>query len=167
MAQSLKIYLADLTYDTITLSTEVFPLNIGYVAAYAFERLGDSLEVARRLLRHRELGPKSWRQFESVATYCRGVTSSLMEEGRLDRNKEAELDFDIGRWVKDETGQTLDQFKLNPSRRVSFQLGQDQVTLLTDLVATYGNTPAGRGQALKYIPENMLWRHSVVTQDSP
>jgi len=126
-----------------------------------------SLEVARSLLRHRELGPESWRQFESVATYCRGVTFSLMEEGRLDRNKETELNFDIGRWLQDETGRTLDQFELNRSRRVSFQLAQDQITLLTDLVATYGNTPAGRGQALKYIPENMLWRHSVVTQDSP
>jgi radical SAM superfamily enzyme YgiQ (UPF0313 family) len=126
-----------------------------------------SLQVARKLLRHRELGPKSWREFESVATYCQGVTSSLMEEGRLDRNKETELDFDIGRWLQDETGRTLDQFELNPSRRVSFQLAQDQVTLLTDLVATYGNTPAGLGQALKYIPENMLWRHSVVKQDSP
>jgi hypothetical protein len=45
MAQPLKIYLADLTYDTITLSTEVFPLNIGYVAAYLLARLGEQVEV--------------------------------------------------------------------------------------------------------------------------
>jgi hypothetical protein len=90
-----------------------------------------------------------------------------MEEGRLDRSPESELAFDVGRWVQDETGQTLDQFELNPSRRVSFQLAPEQVILLTDLIDTYGNTPAGRGQALKYIPESMLWRHSFVTQNLP
>ena len=30
----LKIYLCDLTYDTISLATDAFPLNIGFVAAY-------------------------------------------------------------------------------------------------------------------------------------
>jgi hypothetical protein len=28
----LKIYLGDMTYDTITFSTETFPLNIGFIA---------------------------------------------------------------------------------------------------------------------------------------
>jgi hypothetical protein len=35
--ETIKIYLADLTYDTISLSTEAFPLNIGYVASYALD----------------------------------------------------------------------------------------------------------------------------------
>ena len=30
----LKIYLGDLTYDTISISTEAIPLSIGYIAAY-------------------------------------------------------------------------------------------------------------------------------------
>ena len=30
----IKIYLGDLTYDTVTISTESFPLNIGYIASY-------------------------------------------------------------------------------------------------------------------------------------
>ena len=41
----LKIYLLDLTYDTITLSTEAFPLNIGYIAAYTKERFGPNVEI--------------------------------------------------------------------------------------------------------------------------
>ena len=30
----LKIFLCDLTYDTITLSVDGFPLNVGYIASY-------------------------------------------------------------------------------------------------------------------------------------
>src|SRR6266852_907666 len=45
MTQPLKIYLADLTYDTIALSTEVFPLNVGYVGAYALERFGERVDI--------------------------------------------------------------------------------------------------------------------------
>ena len=41
----LKIYLLDLTYDTITLSTEAFPLNIGYIAAYTKDRFGPNVEI--------------------------------------------------------------------------------------------------------------------------
>jgi len=33
--KNLKIFLGDLTYDTLTLSTEGTPLNIGYIGAYA------------------------------------------------------------------------------------------------------------------------------------
>ena len=41
----LKIFLADLTYDTITLSTDVFPLNIGYIASYAKAQFGSDVEI--------------------------------------------------------------------------------------------------------------------------
>jgi len=41
----LKIYLADLTYTTVTLSTEAMPLNIGYVAAYCNKIHGSQVEI--------------------------------------------------------------------------------------------------------------------------
>ena len=41
----LKIYLLDLTYTTITLSTEAFPLNVGYIAAYTKELFGPNVEI--------------------------------------------------------------------------------------------------------------------------
>lgn len=43
--RSLKIFLCDLTYDTITLSTDAFPLNIGYVGAYAKSKFGSKVEI--------------------------------------------------------------------------------------------------------------------------
>jgi len=41
----LRIFLGDLTHDTIGLATEVFPLNIGYVAAFAKKRFGDAVDI--------------------------------------------------------------------------------------------------------------------------
>jgi len=41
----LEIYLCDLTYDTITLSTDAFPLNIGYIASYAQKTFGEHIKI--------------------------------------------------------------------------------------------------------------------------
>ncbi|MEC9293558.1 MAG: radical SAM protein, partial [Chloroflexota bacterium] len=41
----LKIYLADLTYNTVSIANEAFPLNIGYVGAYCKERFGSRVEL--------------------------------------------------------------------------------------------------------------------------
>ncbi len=41
----LKIYLADLTYNTVSIANEAFPLNIGYVGAYCKERFGPRVEL--------------------------------------------------------------------------------------------------------------------------
>ena len=41
----LKIFLADLTYDTITLSTDVFPLNIGFIGSYTKAQFGSNVEI--------------------------------------------------------------------------------------------------------------------------
>lgn len=41
----LKIYLGDLTYETIIVSTEAFPLNIGFIAAYCKKQFGDSVDI--------------------------------------------------------------------------------------------------------------------------
>ena len=41
----LKIYLGDLTYTTVTLATEAFPLNVGYIASYCKKLFGDNVEI--------------------------------------------------------------------------------------------------------------------------
>ncbi len=43
--KQLRIYLADLTYDTIMISTEAFPLNIGFIASYCKKIFGDSVDI--------------------------------------------------------------------------------------------------------------------------
>ena len=41
----LKIYLGDLTYDTVTVSTNSFPLNIGYIASYCIGLFKSKVEI--------------------------------------------------------------------------------------------------------------------------
>ena len=42
----LKIYLGDLTYDTVIISAEAIPLNIGFVAAYCKQQFGSDVEIS-------------------------------------------------------------------------------------------------------------------------
>ena len=42
----LKVYLCDLTHDTIILVSDTIPLNIGYVGSYAKKKHGDSVEIS-------------------------------------------------------------------------------------------------------------------------
>nr|AIF24102.1 Fe-S oxidoreductase [uncultured marine thaumarchaeote SAT1000_24_E05] len=41
----LKIYLGDLTYTTVTLATEAFPLNVGYIASYCKKLFSNDIEI--------------------------------------------------------------------------------------------------------------------------
>jgi radical SAM superfamily enzyme YgiQ (UPF0313 family) len=41
----LTIYLGDLTYTTLSLATDAFPLNVGFVAAYAKKRFGREIDI--------------------------------------------------------------------------------------------------------------------------
>ena len=41
----LRIFLGDLTYDTVAISTESFPLNIGYIASYCKKQFGDAVNI--------------------------------------------------------------------------------------------------------------------------
>jgi len=41
----LSIYLADLTYTTLSLATDAFPLNVGFIAAYAKKRFGNEIDI--------------------------------------------------------------------------------------------------------------------------
>jgi radical SAM superfamily enzyme YgiQ (UPF0313 family) len=41
----LRIYLGDLTYTTLSLATDAFPLNVGFIAAYAKKCFGNEIDV--------------------------------------------------------------------------------------------------------------------------
>lgn len=41
----IRIYLADLTYDTISITSDVFPLNVGLVASYCKKLFGNKVEI--------------------------------------------------------------------------------------------------------------------------
>lgn len=46
MLEYLKIYLGDLTYNTIAVSTESLPINIGFIASYCIKRFGTKVHIS-------------------------------------------------------------------------------------------------------------------------
>ncbi len=42
----LKIFLGDLTYNTIAVSTESLPINIGFIASYCIKQFGNQVEIS-------------------------------------------------------------------------------------------------------------------------
>ena len=45
VVKPLKIYLGDLTYNTVTLATEAFPLNVGFIGSYCKKLFGNDIEI--------------------------------------------------------------------------------------------------------------------------
>ena len=45
MKQPLKIYLCDLTYDTIIFVSDTIPINIGFISSYIKRKLGEKVEI--------------------------------------------------------------------------------------------------------------------------
>ena len=43
--EKLKIYLCDLTYDTIILVSDTIPINIGFIGAYLLENYKDKIDI--------------------------------------------------------------------------------------------------------------------------
>ena len=41
----LKIFLGDLTYNTVSLATDAFPLNVGFIASYCKKLFGSDIEI--------------------------------------------------------------------------------------------------------------------------
>ena len=44
--RKLKLYIADLTHDTILLVSDTIPINIGFIASFAKKRFGDQIEIS-------------------------------------------------------------------------------------------------------------------------
>ncbi len=45
MNEKLKVYLCDLTYDTIILVSDTIPINIGFIGSYAKKRFGEKISI--------------------------------------------------------------------------------------------------------------------------
>ena len=45
MANPIRIFLGDLTYNTVGMSTASFPLNVGYIAAYCKKQFGSKVDI--------------------------------------------------------------------------------------------------------------------------
>ena len=99
-------------------------------------------------------------QFLSVSNYCRGLGYNVLGKDRMQTEPRFFLDYNIMAWMN--TDSSLSNFKNKKRSEVVFQLTDEQFNLVEDNLGIFGNTPAGRSQVIKVIPESKWWRKPLV-----
>ena len=83
----------------------------------------------------------------------------------MSTNPEFQFDYDIENWIKDTNNKTLNQFKFDKKRTVSFQFSRNDSKVIQDELDRQ-NTNSGIGQALKNIPLQIQFRKpKAISQD--
>ncbi|KFM15057.1 Anaerobic magnesium-protoporphyrin IX monomethyl ester oxidative cyclase protein [Marine Group I thaumarchaeote SCGC AAA799-O18] len=100
-------------------------------------------------------------QFQSVANYCRGLGHNVLGKDRMQTEPKFFLDYNIMAWMNTEIS-SLSNFKNKKKEEVVFQLTEEQFNLVEDNLGIFGNTPTGRSQVIKVIPESKWWRKPVI-----
>ena len=91
--RALKVYMCDLTHDTLVLVSDTIPINVGFIGSYAKKIFGDDIEVS--LFKYPQtaldaikadppdllaLSNYSWNSYlsERVARFAKHVNSSVV-----------------------------------------------------------------------------------------
>ena len=101
-------------------------------------------------------------QFYSVSNYCRGLGYNVLGKDRMQTKLKFFYDYDIISWINTGISSSLSNFKNKKTKEIIFQLTDEQFNLVEDNLGVFGNTPAGRSQVIKVIPESKLWRRPVI-----
>ena len=119
------------------------------------------LQISEMMLNQDEKVSKDvYQQFFSVSNYCRGLGYNVLGKDRMQTEPRFFLDYNIMAWMN--TDSSLSNFKNKKRREVVFQLTDEQFNLVEDNLGIFGNTPAGRSQVIKVIPESKWWRKPLV-----
>ena len=119
------------------------------------------LQISEMMLNQDEKVSKDvYQQFFSVSNYCRGLGYNVLGKDRMQTEPRFFLDYNIMAWMN--TDSSLSNFKNKKRSEVVFQLTDEQFNLVEDNLGIFGNTPAGRSQVIKVIPESKWWRKPLV-----
>ena len=116
------------------------------------------IKIVHQMTSNKKNDPKFQIQLNDVSNYCRGLCHNIMGSDRLNTNPEYELNYDITPWLDNPEELSLENFVFSTPQKIIFTLTDEQFTIVDDELNIYGNSPVGRGQALKRIPINKLWR---------
>ena len=75
----------------------------------------------------------------------------------MSTNPEFLFDYDIENWLVAKNNKTLNQFKLDKKRTISFQFSKSESKVIQDELDRQ-NTDIGRSQALKRLPMKIQFR---------
>ena len=116
------------------------------------------IKIVHQITSNKKNDPKFQIQLNDVSNYCKGLCHNIMGSDRLNTNPEYELNYDITHWLDNPEELSLESFVFSTPQKIIFTLTDEQFTIVDDELNIYGNSPVGRGQALKRIPIGKLWR---------
>ena len=100
-------------------------------------------------------------QLKNIINYCTGLGHNTLGKNRLSTNPEFLFDYDIENWLNDTSNRSLNEFKFDKKRTISFQFSTNDSKIIQDELDR-NNTDSGRSQALKRLPMQIQWRDPKV-----
>ena len=120
------------------------------------------LNIAYDLIKEKQLNNIDWQnQLKDVSNYCRGISHNVLGNDRMRSNPQFNFQYDVPKWLANNDELPLNIFKVFPKISIKFLLSDEQYKLVQDNLEIYGDSPNGKGQVLKKIPKQVLWRHPV------
>src|SRR3989344_531446 len=123
-----------------------------YTTAIAFDLLKQKTSINEELES----------QFCDISNFCYGLCHNILGKDRMLTNPEYTFHYDIPKWLNDNTNLPLSKFKFSTPTKISFRFTMDQFTVVQDNLDLFGESPSGKGQVLKRVPKQMLYRVPVV-----
>ena len=108
--------------------------------------------------------PRLAEEIDAVEQFSHLLAKNILGENRPVLITES-FDCDILGWFSDKSSSRLSDWKLNAPVKLGFALTEDQVRRLDDQISTYGDTRAGRSQAVKRTNVHDLWRKANTISD--
>ena len=96
-------------------------------------------------------------QLKNIINYCTGLGHNTLGDDRMSTNPKFLFYYDIKNWLTDKNNKTLNQFKFDKKRTISFQFSRNDSKIIQDELERQ-NVNSGMGQALKNIPLQIQFR---------
>ena len=109
------------------------------------------------LMKRKKISYELENQLRNIINYCAGLGHNTLGDDRMSTNPEFLFDYDIENWLTDKNNKTLNQFKLDKKRTISFQFSKSESKVIQDELDRQ-NTDIGRSQALKRLPIQIQFR---------
>ena len=137
-----------------------------YHALIISEHISDwtefTLQLSEKILNQdKKIDESVNQQFLSVSRYCQGLGYNILGKDRMQTEPKFFLDYNVMAWMNAKTSSSLNNFKNKNGKEVIFKLTKEQFDLVQDNLEIFGDTPTGRSQVIKVVPESKWWRHSV------
>ena len=137
-----------------------------YHALIISEHISDwtefTLQLSEKILNQdKKIDESVNQQFLSVSRYCQGLGHNILGNDRMQTEPKFFLDYDVMTWMNAKTSSSLNNFKNKNGKEIIFKLTKEQFDLVQDNLEIFGDTPTGRSQVIKVVPESKWWRHPV------